>query len=182
MVLAFILAVFFVIKTKAQTELNSIPQISIGIGYFGELLTHPGIVLFSEIALNKTKNQLVARINFIGYRHKGHTRNYFVLPEIIYRRNTKKLNYWEASLGTGLLYQLADSPVYKYRQGAFIKKKSGWFHFAPSFGIRYGKNFSLDNGDFLTPSIGGRMFYQYPFNDMWLLRTGFDLSVSYQIK
>ncbi len=169
-------------KVKGQISYDDLPGISIGVGYFGELITHPGLVIYGEVALNKGRNQLLTRLNLINYRHKGHTRNHLLLPEIIFRRNTKKLNHWEASIGLGTLYQKADSRVYEFEEGAFIRKNSGWFYFAPSLGVRYGRTISLSNGNILTPNIGGRLFYQYPFNDFWLLRTAIDLSVSYQIK
>ena len=175
-------ALVFSTNANAQQTFENFPQFTVGIGYFGELLTHPGVVIFGEYGLNKAQNQYLVRLNLAYYRHKNHTQNYLLLPELIYRRNTQKLNYWEASLGLGGLFQKADRPVYAFDQGAFNIEKSGWIYFVPSLGIRYGNSFQLKNGKSLIPSLGGRIYYQYPFNSQWLLRTAFDLSLAYQIK
>ena len=180
----FLLLTLSTVKQEAwsQAAYDELPSVSIGIGYFGELFTHPGFVVFGEFGINKAQNQLLARMNLIGYRHKGHTQNFIFLPELVYRRNTKNLNYWEASLGTGVMNQRADALVYEFSEGNFTRDNSGWIYFVPSLGIRYGRSFTLSNGDMLIPSVGTRLFYQYPFNDFWLQRVALDLSVSYQIK
>ena len=170
------------LSTKGQTNFEHLPSISIGVGYFGEQLTHPGVVVFGEFALNKAQNQFLARLNVMGYRHRGHTASLMVLPELLFRRNTKNFHYWEASLGLGALSQWADRKVLAYEQGQFVERRSGWVYFAPSFGLRYGHSFRLGNGHLLTPNIGGRVFLQYPFNNFWLFRAALDLSISYQLK
>lgn len=166
----------------AQTSEAELPRLSVGVGYFGELLTHGGWVVFGELSLNESQNQLLTRVNFINYRHKGHTKNFSLFPELVLRRNTAKGNYWEGAIGAGALYQKADSRIYEYEEERFDEKKSGWFYFMPSLGLRYGRTIQLSNGNLLTPNLGARAFYQYPFNDFWLFRTAVDLSISYQIK
>lgn len=173
---------FILEEVRAQSFEQTLPTISIGVGYFGELLAHGGMVVYGEYSFNKAQNQFLTRVNIVNYRHKGHTKNLMVLPEIIYRRHTKNLNYWEAAFGLGSLYQKADSQVYEYRQGKFVKKNTGWLYFTPSLGVRYGHTFELNDGNLLTPNLGARVYYQYPFNDFWLLRAAVDFSVSYQIK
>ncbi len=167
---------------SAQAPYEELPSISIGIGYFGELATRPGVVVFGEMALTKGKNQLATRLNLAYYRHRGHTRNWLLLPEFLFRRNTKKRNIWEVAIGAGTLRQRADSRVLEYQQGEFVERRSGWFHFTPSLGFRYGRNITLANDNLLAPSIGGRFFYQYPFNDFWLPKVAIDLSVAYQLR
>lgn len=180
--IAFELSVLPFQNTSAQISYDHLPSISIGVGYVGELLTHPGLVVYSEVAINKGRNQLLGRLNYMHYRHRAHTRSHLLLPELTVRRHTRGSSFWEAAIGLGALAQWADAPVREYDQGEFGERRSGWLYAAPSMGIRYGRPIILNNGQTLTPNIGGRFFYQYPFNDFFLLRTAVDLSVSYQIK
>jgi len=181
--LVFSVLALLTIKTAtAQIADESLPSITIGVGYFGELITHPGFVVFGEMALNKHQSQLAARLNLAHFRHRGHTRSFLLLPEFIFRRNTRSCNFWEASLGAGATYQRADSRALEYENGDFVERQSGWLYFTPSVGARFGRHIYLNNGRALSPSIGGKFFYQYPFNDFWLSRTAVDVSISYQLK
>lgn len=178
--IAFLLST--VSSAKAQQGMNTLPKFSVGVGYFGEMLAHPGLTFFSEVASKKTQNQFLVRFNLIGYRHIGHTQNLLVLPEFIFRRNTENLAYVEASVGTGALYQKADSKVIEYNQGFFTEVKRGWFHFTPSFGLRYGHVLQLNKGKTIVPSVGMRLYYLTQFNDTSLMRAALDISVAYKIK
>ena len=139
-------------------------------------------MLFGEFSLSQGPTQLLTRFNFIHYRHLNHSRNNLVLPELLLRHYNDNLNFWELSLGTGLLRQKADAQIYEYEQTEFLSRNDPWFYFAPSAGIRYGYSISLPNGNALTPNLGGRFFYQYPFNDFALARVAFDLSITYQLQ
>ncbi len=165
---------------KAQTN-KELPSISIGVGYYGDQITHPGLLIFGEVGLNK-QNWLLGRVNVTGYRHKGHSRNILILPELLVRTYTENTNYWEASLGSGLLYQRSDSPIYELEEDEFVQKNTGYVYFNPSFGIRYGNTIQLKDQRVLTPSLGARISYQYPFNNFWLLNAALDLSIAYKFK
>lgn len=168
--------------SSAKAQVNTLPKFSVGVGCFGEMLAHPGVALFSEVASKKTQNQFLVRFNLIGYRHKGHTQNLYILPEFIFRRNTEKLAFVEASIGTGALYQKADTKVVEYNQGFFTEVKRGWFYFTPSFGLRYGRTLQLNKGKTIFPSAGLRLYYLTQFNDTNLMRAALDISVAYKIK
>jgi len=184
--LAFILILISflsITELKGQeNDYSSLPKISIGIGYFGELLTQPGFNLHSEFALNKDEIQMLNRLSIINYKHQYRTKNWILLHELILRKNTENFNYWETSLGTAYLYQRADAALNEYDNSESFQSNSGGLHLAPTFGIRYGYTIKLPNGNMITPNIGGRVSYQYPFNDNGLFRAAVDFSTSYQLK
>jgi len=170
-------------ELKAQeNNYNNLPDISIGAGYFGELLTHPGFNLNSEFALNKDKIQMLARISLINYKHNYHTKTWMLMQEVLLRKNTKNFNYWETSLGTAYIYQKAEASLYEYNNSEFSESNSGRFSIAPTFGIRYGYSIKLPNGGMIIPNIGGRVSYQYPLDDFNLFRAAIDFSTSYKLK
>jgi len=169
-------------KAEAQFEYEQLPSISIGIGYFGELLLHPGFNLNSEFALNKAEVQLLARLKLANYKHKYYTKNWMFIQELVLRKNTKNFNYWETALGTTYIHQRPDATAYEYNNTEIIENNDGVLSIAPTLGIRYGYTIILPNGNIFAPNIGGRIFYQYPFNDVDLFRAAIDVSASYKIK
>lgn len=48
---------------------------------------------------------MLNRLSLINFKHKYHTKNWIMLHELVLRKNTENLNYWETSLGTAYLYQ-----------------------------------------------------------------------------
>lgn len=180
---AFVFVLFLLsVNGMAQIEEERLPTLSVGTGYFGELITHPGIILFGEYALNASQNQYLTRVNIINYRHKAHSINRMITPELVFRRNTQKYIFIELALGCGWLFQKPDTRVLEYKNGNFEETSKGWNYLAPSLAIRAGKSFLLSNNHSLTPSIGLRGYYQYPFNDAWIIRTAIDFSLSYSLK
>lgn len=171
----------FSLNTKAQFQLEQLPVISIGVGYFGELLTHPGFVIFGEYAITQSQNQLLTRLNVNHYRHKAHTKNWMITPEIIYRRNTDKMNFFELALGLGGLNQHADSKVLVYSEDGFEESTKGWNYFAPSLAVKTGKYLNYKNTQ-IAPFVGFRTFGLNPFNSDTLWRFAFDLGISYKFK
>jgi len=180
--LVLVFSCLFIHKTQAQENYENLKSKSFGVGYFGDLYSHSGYLVFGEVTLNKRQNQLLAKVNFINYRYIGYTQNYWLLPELVFRRNTNEPYYREFSIGVGVLYQEADRKVNEYYLEEFLEKNSGYLLFASSLTARYGLNLNFKNGTALIPNIGIRVFYLHPFNDLWLLKTVVDLSVSYQIK
>ncbi|HAA19170.1 MAG TPA: hypothetical protein DCP28_10510, partial [Cytophagales bacterium] len=81
------------IKGHGQTNFQELPSVSVGIGYFGELFTHPGLVLYGDFALNQDQNQWLTRVNLVHYRHRGHSANTLLLPELLFRRHTTRQSY-----------------------------------------------------------------------------------------
>lgn len=176
-----IILVVQVLSLKAQFREELLPTFSVGVGYSGELFTHAGFTFFGEYALTSSQNQMLTRISVIRYRHKYHTKNWMLLPEFVFRRNTKKMNFIECSIGPGWLYQVADSRVMEYNVNQYSETKKGWSFFTPSIAFRGGKSFYLKNNHLIVPSLGIRVFGQYPFNDDVLWKSMFDFSISYNL-
>ena len=177
-----VLLVIGSLQTNAQQSISSPPPFSMGIGYWGGAITHPGILLFGELSLREGSNQLAIKFNLVRYRHRQHTLNHLILPELILRRVTVKNHVWEASLGGGMLIQQPDRPTYSRESGTWQEAQSIRLYIAPALGFRYGYRILLPNQRILTPSVGVKFFYQYPFNDFWLPGGSVDLSIAYQIR
>lgn len=169
------------LNSKAQFQQEQLARFSIGVGYFGELLTHPGLVFFGEYAIAQSQNQLLTRLNVMHYRHKAHTKNWMLTPEIIYRRNTDNMNFFELALGIGCLNQHADSKVLLYTENGFEESTQGWNYFVPSLAIRAGKRLSFKINQ-ISPFVGLRTFCLYPFNNDALWRFAFDFGIDYKLK
>jgi len=179
---AFVFSCLFLYDVQAQENYEYLQSQSFGVGYFGDLYSHTGYLVFGEVALNKRENQLLAKVSFINYTYIGYTENYWLLPELVFRRNTNEPYYREFSIGAGVLHQAADSKMNDDNLEEFIENNSGYLLFAPSITARYGFNFDFKNGAALVPNIGIRVFYLHPFDDLWLLKSVVDLSLSYKLK
>ncbi len=166
--------------TVAQDQDASNPQVSLGVGYFGELFTHPGISLFGEVDLPEIS--WLVRSSLVYYRHAGHTHNGLLLPELAWRKQVFRQSFMEVSAGAGVLFQRPDAPVWAYAEDGSFQEVAGWrAYFSPAIGARIGRSLSLSGGQELLPSLGGRLFSLYPFNDMWLMRGAIDISLSVKI-
>jgi hypothetical protein len=125
---------------------RDIPGSAAGGGYFGELITHPGVSVFGELVFNHSENQILNRISFIYYLHPYQSHNFIFLPELVYRRWTSRLRFFEFALGAGVQHQSPASIVYTPTDDGFEETGGGYFYFAPSIGLRYGRSFRLKKG------------------------------------
>lgn len=163
----------------SQIDTQNRPIATIGVGYFGELFTHPGIVVFGELALNENQNQVLIKTNFIYYRHRQYNKNWIVLPEVILRRNMTASYHVDLALGLGWLYQKPDGEVLDFSNpDVFTVTDKGWSYALPSVGLSVGKHFNHQ----WTSSIGLRGMYQTSFNGTGLWHPAVDVELGYWLK
>lgn len=181
-ILTFAFLSFFLFG-YSQKELQNHQIIRLGIGYFGELPTHPGLVIFGEFAVNQKQNQILFKTNLIYYRHQKYSNNWAILPEVVFRKHVTNNYYFDGSVGLGWFYENPDGDNLDFTNiQAFSLRDKGWHYALPSIAIRMGKQFDLVTENPFFSSIGLRGMYQTTFSGVGLWRSAVDIEMGHTIK
>ncbi len=170
------------VNLQGQVDQAQLPQRSIGVGYFGEFLNHPGFVLSYDHSVAKfpTDNQLLIRMNAIYYWHKTNKHNFLIFPELVYREVGSSGFYGDLIGGIGWINRNPAENSTTYRSSQ--RERNSWHYLTASFGVAVGKIQTLNNGNLLLASIGVKGIYQYPFKEAWIISPILFAQVHYQLK
>lgn len=138
---------------------------SFDVGYFGESITKAGAIVSVQRPVTANTELHYLRLNVAYYKHPGYNSNLLVFPEYVFRITSQKGRFFEASAGSGWMYQQPDRPVIEYANGSFSETNRGWNYWAPTIHLGGGKRILGGSLEGMAYSVGLRWFGQYPFND-----------------
>ena len=146
--------------TYAQTNFN------IGGGYFGQTITHPGVVLEFEVEkMYSQKASLPLRIDVGFYSHPRNHNGLFLDLNIGFRRYYKSGLFLEESIGIGILETILNSDgVYEVDKEGSVSETSRFNEpdFMPSVTIGIGYNLSKNSEKQSLIWFRPKIFWQYP--------------------
>ena len=166
------------IPLTAQSR--SASDFTIGLSYYGELLTHPGFKIFADYSFAHFDNSsLDFRLNFGLYNHPEYSHAFFLLPELVYHLESETGLFFEPSIGAGWLIQAPDAYVVSYDESGFSQTTGLRHYFMPSASVRGGVDILLPNTDEIGFAAAFTGFWQYPFNNQWLVHPAVELECRY---
>ena len=170
----------------------SIPELQASIGYFGELITHPGVKLginytFKQKSkIKKSKKQInkgwLSGANATFYRHKFNHKA-LMLTCFIGRQRIGNTGFlMQLNFETGYMASFLDGEAYEWDGSTFQTAKKGNSHLVFGFnggiGWDFGKRTSLPATFTLLPHL----YIQAPYNTLFLPRTALAIQVTYKLK
>jgi hypothetical protein len=161
-IIALALLAIFLQSLEGQ-ERN--PTFAFDAGYFGESITKAGAIASVQKRISVKNDLHHLRLNVAFYKHSGYNSNLLVFPEYVFRITGVKGRFFEASAGSGWMYQQPDRPVIAYENGVFSETNRGWHYVAPTILLGGGKRIRKGSLEGTAYSVGMRWFGQYPFND-----------------
>jgi len=176
--LIFIIAAFSFLTVQAQQHH------SLAVGYFGETLTYPGIVLEYDYELVQSdKVSLVSRSDLGYYNHPRNHQAFFIDQHLGLRRNIGKHMFIENSLGIGVMFPLLNAPVYKVNEQGEVESSSKTMNpdFMPSFSMGIGYDFNSSpqrDAVWIRPKV----FWQYPYNTLPLPHIAIQIGFTHTLK
>jgi hypothetical protein len=154
----------FVWQASAQKKLN------LGIGYFGQTFTHPGLVANLELEKQQsTKVATLSRLDLGTYLHQRNHLGVFVDAHFGLRRYRKSGFFTEQYLGIGTLLSFYEG------DGVFAKDENGKLRrissFAnpdlmPSVTLGAGYKFKGEQGPMIY--FRPKVYWQLPYNNLAL--------------
>ena len=161
---------------------ESSPASTLSVGYFGELVTHPGFTLGIERSLSTTKHFTVFATGEVGgYTHTRNQTGVFADVQTGYRFKTRSGFFFDQALGLGYLHTFlnggklfevsADRQAYEVADG-------GRPHIMPLVRLGTGYDFSSNHRGNWLVYARMRFFWQYPFNHYALVHTALEAGLS----
>jgi hypothetical protein len=146
-------------------------NINLSGGYFGEVITHPGIVAGIEKEHAFTSNiSMLTRLDLGFYNHP---RNHAAVFLDISRGSRRYLNngiFFEQFLGIGTMAEYYNEDVWHIDNNgnAVEVSRFGNFNFMPSVTLGTGYRFQSDRKKQQLLWLRPRIFWQLPFNNLAL--------------
>lgn len=172
--------------TGLSLSMNAQENIKVGGGYFGQIVTYPGLVLeFEKEEMQSEKVSIPVRIDIGFYYHKRHTTGVFAEVNYGFRRYFQSGLFLEESIGLGVMQtMLSGDAVYSVDdQGSVVE--SNRFNqpdIMPS--ITLGLGFDLSKGKekqtlvWLRPKI----YWQFPERTSSVFNAAVQLGFTHTIK
>lgn len=160
-IITLALLAIFLQSLQGQDKSSSI---RFGAGYFGESITKPGAIASVRKRISAKSDLHYLRLNIAFYKHSGYNSNLLFFPEYLFSITGKKGRFFEATAGSGWMYQQPDRPVIQYENGIFSETNRGWHYMAPTILLGGGKRILKGSLEGMAYSVGMRWFGQYPFN------------------
>lgn len=163
----------------AQKKLN------VGLGYFGETLSYPGVVgelEYEKVYTEKFSIPLKANIGF--YSHpRSHNAMFLDVHEGLRRYFRQGKWYAEQHIGIGLMASFYNEEVWHVDEGGRARTISnfGNIDFMPSvsFGLGYNLTPNRESSNYIW--IRPKIFWQLPYNNLALPHLAFQIGYSYNL-
>jgi len=166
----------FVFTGKSQNNQK------IGAGYYGNMLTYPGLVFEYETEqVFSEKASLPIRADLGFYYHKRFNTGVFANVNIGFRRYMKSGLFLEESIGFGVLTTfLSSDDVFEVDDTGNITEASRYAatDFMPA--ITLGAGYKMKSGNLIW--IRPQAFWQYPFRNSSLYTFAVQAGFSYTLK
>ncbi|MEZ5059018.1 MAG: hypothetical protein R2879_18445 [Saprospiraceae bacterium] len=119
-------------------------------GYFGEMISHPGIKVAAHFNLkSKEKTRKEKKItksiewspSIYGFYHRRYQTGFILMPEITAKRINQKGNFWNLTLGAGYLRTFIPNTYSIDEKGEIEKVLAGQNQFVMSLSAGFGHRF-----------------------------------------
>lgn len=167
-----ILTLLVLFSFRAFGQERAISPINITVGYYGETVTHPGLIVGIEYSPFITdKYQMILAFQTGGYTHKRNNTSYFVRGQWGQRITFNSGLFVEQFLGLGYLHQFSHGGE-QYEvipNGAVVKTLDrGQPKFMPSITLGTGYDFSKKGIGNFSIYLRPELFWKAPFNGYYL--------------
>lgn len=178
------LIVIIIIVAHSLSAVHAQNNHSIGAGYFGETLTHPGVVLEYEFeSPQSAKYAILSRSDVGYYNHPRNHRAFFIDHHIGMRHNIGSRMFMEHAIGVGVMFPMLNAPVYKVDEQGHISESSKRLNpdFRPS--VTLGLGYDLNpNEERDAIWVRPTMFWQYPYNTLALPHVAMQFGFTHTFK
>lgn len=167
-------------QSNAQTKLN------MGIGYFGETVTYPGVIGEIEYEnFHTDKFSTPLRVNIGFYNHPRSHNAIFLDFHQGFRRYFKNQNwFFEQNIGIGTMLSFYNENVWHVDDdgnSALVSNTGNW-DFMPSVTLGFGKNITPKKETAIYVWLRPKIYWQYPFNNLANVHTALQIGFSYNLK
>ena len=175
-----------IIVIMSFTTVNAQSRLNFGAGYFGQTVTHPGIVLEIEYETNVTSTMsLPFRLDLGFYHHPRNHNGLFIDANYGMRRYFKSGLFLEQSIGIGVLGSALNTNVFTVDDNGNVSEgsKLNGLQLMPSLTLGIGYNLSKKNDNsrniiWLRPKI----VWQFPHKTTASYSPALQLGFTHQIK
>jgi len=167
-----ILILLFLSTLEAVGQEQAGSKINISIGYYGETITHPGLIAgieYTPVVLGKY--QMILALNAGGYVHKRNNTSFFVRGQWGQRITFNNGLFIEQFLGLGYLHQFTHGgELYEVLpNGSIVETPDrGRPNIMPSVTLGLGYDFSKKGIANLSIFLRPELFWKAPFNGYYL--------------
>ena len=147
----------YIIASLAFSTLSAQSRLLIGGGFFGQTITHPGLVFEMEYETNVSETMsLPLRFDLGFYNHPRNHTGLFLDVHYGFRRYFKSGLFLEESIGIGVLGSRINTDVYNVDDNGVVSEgsKLNQPQFMPSLTLGIGFNLTRDS--------------QKPMNILWI--------------
>lgn len=141
--------------SNCYAQLKSLESVS--FSYFGEMLTHPGLKVSTDFNIKEwdkiksTKKDSSKTINksflvspALGiFHHRRYQTGLFFIPEVKFKRQNPKGNFFECGIGIGYLRSFIPNSYEVNSSGEVNKIVAGFNYLATNYFISFGKDLSI---------------------------------------
>lgn len=159
-------------------------RISLTLSYYGETITHPGLMFGAEYnLLESNSNEISFFVNLGSYRHHRNHISAFINSGVSYRYTFESGFNINSSLGIGYLHKFLDGDIYVLEDGDIKKIQNlGSASFMPLFDIGVGWDLSSVRDVPIDLFIKTQVFGEYSLNSMIIPHISFVIGTRVMLK
>jgi len=178
------LVLLFSVTTQVIGQKELQQYFNIKLAYYGETLTHPGLLLGIEYIPHSSGNyQMILGLDLGGYVHRRNNKSLFTRGKWGQRITAKNGLFVDHFLGLGYLHQFVHGgELFEVLpNGAIVEiPDKGQSRFMPSISLGAGYDFSKKTTKNFSLYLSPELFWKAPFNGYYL--THFALNTGIIIK
>jgi len=164
-------------------SLSFLEDRKVSIAYFGDFITHPGLMIGTQSELRRTpRYQMYYTLNTGIYTHRKNHNAFMLSSEIANRLSTKKGLFGELLLGGGYLHTWPQGDVYIREDDGGVKQSTDWgrphLMVSSSLGIGWQSPKEDSRAYFLRIVAFG----EYPYNGIILPHLGLHAGIAFKMK
>ncbi|MDC7225036.1 MAG: hypothetical protein PQJ60_14905 [Spirochaetales bacterium] len=144
---------------------------SLSVAYFGEFITHPGLVVSLEMPFHTSKgHECFATVRGGGYYHYMNHKALFIGSELGYRYTFKNGLDLHALAGVNYMHKFLDGDIYEMTDSGEVDEVTdyGSSHFMPNIACGFGYTFAQDSSHPTNLYFRAELFGEYPYNTYML--------------
>lgn len=168
------------------SSLNAQSRLNIGGGYFGETITHPGLVFEMEYETNVSPTMsLPFRLDLGFYSHPRNHNGLFIDASYGFRRYFKSGFFLEESIGIGVLGSAINTDVFTVDENGNVSEgsKLNAPQFMPSLTVGIGYNLTKKNENSLNLIwLRPKIYWQFPHKTTASYSPALQIGFTHQIR
>ncbi|NQV41227.1 MAG: hypothetical protein HQ506_02635 [Candidatus Marinimicrobia bacterium] len=155
----------------------------VSIAYFGDFITHPGLMIGTQSELRKThRHQMYYTLNTGVYTHRKNHNAFILSSEIANRISTKKGLFGELLIGGGYIHTWPQGDVYTREDDGGVKTSIGWGYPHLMISSSLGIGWESPNENSRAYFLRIVAFGEYPYNGIMLPHLGLHTGVVFKLK